>query len=660
MDALCLVVNGERHPDIIWVPGVLDVLRQDGSVADTLAELRRKWGKEIPALLDRRFDDIALQYIRLPHEAGIAALGQELTACGYNLYDLDGEDMYLLTLVPKEKAASFEHQLHEAGAYCRQVKQNRRAPGQHAKKVDPGKQMECQEEAWAEEGLYTPFSFAGDFACGYWRRTDDEKWQGPFVANLKDTPPQPIKLKRKDFRSLVYSAELGFYAGIYRTSLKADYGYVAGGKNPAEADAWPLICNWPVSLKYRIQWCGPYLCVGDTDSVTLLLMTKTGVKDVNRLILPKATEPASFAMDGKGTIYIQTGCTGWNIIRYDGNRKFSEMRFPLAPGNTFAQGTLPVPGTTRLLLLHSYNTGRGGLEPALLDLDMATQQCRIAPLRGLGDGFPRLRAFTGDWALIEETGDYGSHRFDYAQLWNRRTGEVLRLRPGMFGGKQFEGITALTDGTIAVKLLRDKVGRLMYYPADFWNFLRRAGRVRKLDRWLNFPIPYPGISYELPPESDEPSLMLPPPYLPAPQPPAPEKKEEPAKAASPRESMPEQAADAGIELDNGTLRIHGKTLRLPLSYIDLLKALGSCRTVIGPQKVSYLIWDEQGITAVRSKKNPYLMATLYIRLRTGEAAEDVPAPRKPFKGSVVIDGKELAADGKETSVHSGDLEITVL
>lgn len=122
MDALCLVVNGERHPDIIWVPGVLDVLRQDGSVADTLAELRRKWGKEIPALLDRRFDDIALQYIRLPHEAGIAALGQELTTCGYNLYDLDGEDMYLLTLVPKEKAASFEHKLHEAGAYCRQAK----------------------------------------------------------------------------------------------------------------------------------------------------------------------------------------------------------------------------------------------------------------------------------------------------------------------------------------------------------------------------------------------------------------------------------------------------------------------------------------------------------------------------------------------------------
>ena len=278
----------------------------------------------------------------------------------------------------------------------------------------------------------------------------------------------------------------------------------------------------------------------------------------------------------------------------------------------------------------------------------------------MGDGFPKLRAFTGDWALIEETGDYGSHRFDYAQLWNRRTGEVLRLRPGMFGGKQFEGITALTDGTIVVKLLRDKVGRLMYYPADFWNFLRRAGRVRKLDRWLNFPIPYPGISYELPSESDEPSLMLPPPYQAVPQPPAPEKKKEPAKAASPRESMPEQAADADIELSNGTLRIHGKAMRLPLSYIDLQKALGSCRTVISPQKVSYLIWDEQGITAVRSKKNPYLIAALYIRLRTGEAEGNVPTPRKPFKGSVVIDGKELSAVGEETSVHSGDLEITVL
>ena len=101
-------------------------------------------------------------------------------------------------------------------------------------------------------------------------------------------------------------------------------------------------------------------------------------------------------------------------------------------------------------------------------------------------------------------------------------------------------------------------------------------------------------------------------------------------------------------------------MRLPLSYIDLQKALGSCRTVIGPQKASYLIWDEQGITAVRSKKNPYLMAALYIRLRTGEAEGNVSTPRKPFKGSVVIDGKELAADGEEASVQSGDLEITVL
>ncbi len=48
----------------------LDILNYDGAVQDTLEELRRKWGAQVPALLDERFDAVGVQYMRLPHEKG--------------------------------------------------------------------------------------------------------------------------------------------------------------------------------------------------------------------------------------------------------------------------------------------------------------------------------------------------------------------------------------------------------------------------------------------------------------------------------------------------------------------------------------------------------------------------------------------------------------
>ncbi len=38
------------------ISDALDILKFDGAVQDTLAELRRKWSGQIPALLEERFD----------------------------------------------------------------------------------------------------------------------------------------------------------------------------------------------------------------------------------------------------------------------------------------------------------------------------------------------------------------------------------------------------------------------------------------------------------------------------------------------------------------------------------------------------------------------------------------------------------------------------
>ena len=212
----------------------------------------------------------------------------------------------------------------------------------------------------------------------------------------------PVKMKTKKIHHFIYSEELDFYAALYPISLGE---MVIGGKNPLEAEKWPRMCNMAVDEKYEFRWCGRYLCLGDVHSAIIHTMTPRGVKHVSRLILPDNLMYApSFGTDGKGTLYIIPGefCNS-PVIRYDGNGKYYGMPFKMSGHDRFDEGCIPVPDTSRLLLLGSY-TARScsgiWIEPGLLDLDMATQNCRIAPLR-IGDGSFRTRS--GCWWRANRT-----------------------------------------------------------------------------------------------------------------------------------------------------------------------------------------------------------------------------------------------------------------
>ena len=52
------------------ISDALDILKFDGAVQDTLAELREKWGAQVPALLDERFDAVGVQYMSYPMKRG--------------------------------------------------------------------------------------------------------------------------------------------------------------------------------------------------------------------------------------------------------------------------------------------------------------------------------------------------------------------------------------------------------------------------------------------------------------------------------------------------------------------------------------------------------------------------------------------------------------
>ena len=484
------------------ISDALDILKFDGAVQDTLAELREKWGAQVPALLDERFDAIGIQYMKLPHEKGAAALGQELSAFGWALYNLDDEDEYLFALIPEEERSEWERCCKKQGQYCHLMKQQGRKWGDHAKEQDPGKLMPCEEYILQDEYDYFFNSLAGDFAAGEWKSSHSEEWKYGCVADLRCRPPKVTRSKSLyHFRGISYSDKTGLYAAS-GASASGLIGKVLLCKNPNTLNFFE-----PSPIGYEgapdsLRWVGNSLWVGDPTNATRIELTDRGTcQDVKNWTLPEDGWSTKYhcgiVTDGLGRVYFSNEWYKGQIYRWE-NGKVTKHTFSL-DGYDHLSEAVPIPGTGRIAMIHAVS-GKGRVEECLLELDMDTGRCRIAPLPGVGEGL-ELRWFTGDWLLVQGNGELLSD--DFAQLVNRNTREVLRIRPGMFGGEKMQHIGMLTDGTVVVVTRRDRVGPVFRYPIDFWGFLRTANKPKKLE-WQEYKEVYPHLPFFLP--GEEPKL----------------------------------------------------------------------------------------------------------------------------------------------------------
>ena len=485
------------------ISDALDILKFDGAVQDTLAELRRKWSGQIPALLEERFDTLGIQYMKLPHEMGVAALGQELSTFGWALYDLDEEDEYLFVLIPAEERSGWERYCKKQGQYCHLMKQQGRKWGDHAKEQDPGKLMPCEEYILQDEYDYFFNSLAGDFAAGEWKSSHSEEWKYGCVADLRCRPPKVTRSKSLyQFGHLAYSDQAGVYAAS-GASASGQIGKVLLGKNPSTLNFFEPSPIGYEGAPHSLRWVGNSLWVGDPTNATRIELTDRGTcQDVKNWPLPEDGWSTKYhcgiTTDGLGRVYFSNEWYKGQIYRWE-NGKVTKHTFSL-DGYDHLSEAVPVPGTNCIYMIHSVS-GKWRMEECLLELDMDTGRCRIAPLPGLGEEL-KLRWFTGDWLLVQGNGEILSD--DFAQLINMNTREVLRIRPGMFGGEKMQHIGILTDGTVVIVTRRDRVGPVFRYPIDFWGFLRTANKPQKLEPWREYKEVYPNLPIFLAGEEPEP------------------------------------------------------------------------------------------------------------------------------------------------------------
>ena len=258
------------------VEEALDLLKYDGDVNDSLAEMRKKWGEEISVLHDARFDEIGVQYACRSHEEGLAAVGQELTCHGYRLYDLDGDEIYLLTLLPEVEAANLEMVCRKAGQYCRLLKQPGRAPGTPARTLVPERTMPCEEVPWPDDADYMLDALAGDFCSGRWKSRDAEEWQG-FLKRLDNAQAGLEHAFWCDPKMDGLALELVYDNGRFVEALTRGDGGVAGKfrrRPPPAAAATGQGALEPVLL--------PDLLPGDGFLCGVLLHSAHAVLDASR------------------------------------------------------------------------------------------------------------------------------------------------------------------------------------------------------------------------------------------------------------------------------------------------------------------------------------------------------------------------------------------
>lgn len=123
----------------------VDVRTDEGAVDDTLVQLRKHFASTMDILLDRRFDAVCQQYMRLTHDKGLLALGQELSAVGLALFDLDGEDIHLLTILPENECEAFEAFCKGQNQAFTLLRQSKRQWGEPAIPRQVEKVMPCDE-----------------------------------------------------------------------------------------------------------------------------------------------------------------------------------------------------------------------------------------------------------------------------------------------------------------------------------------------------------------------------------------------------------------------------------------------------------------------------------------------------------------------------------
>ena len=241
----------------------------------------------------------------------------------------------------------------------------------------------------------------------------------------------------------------------------------------------------------------------------------------------------------------------------------------------------------------------------------------------------------------------------------------------------------MPDGTIIVNTL-DNNGDVLCRAEDFWDFLRTSSRPKELGYWLNYPNPYPAREYELPPLSEDVTLMLAPPFKESLISSLLSEKSLNTNASShsiarknpseygnaEKNDKPEKSSADGIEISDGILKIKGEPMDIPLSYTAMVRIFGKERIVFTHRTMqddngrtvqydrrSFLVWDNAGVTAVRNEENAYNISAIYLWVTESKTpAESIPVPASVFSGDVLVDG--VRWDRKsDMAVSSGKLEI---
>jgi len=465
---------------------------------DTLLECRKVWKEKYAFINQTSFDELAENYVGENPNDQIKAFGQELTAFGYNLYDIASKNMddFLFVLVHDNETDSFVKQCKKLPIKCKHYKQAGRKPGETAKRVNPKEKMPC--ETYLLPKHLSVRAVAGDYAFG---RTVDEPVRG-FVIHLAGNSTNVIYCNLP-----VYTAAFCNLSGYYAvaTSKKTRDYRIRIGLNPEDINNWSEV-DVPGGLSSRpsMSWINEKLYFGLDMSAFEVSIKKEGslfqkiFSQSNQKITCKTllsqeskTGYMYFAKTANDTIYFSGSSSFDREIYCYKNNEVSKLNFTRTP-NSFLRAVAS--GASSIYYCQGIVGKRNSIIPIMVDLNLSTQKYRYRELKNM-DEWAYLKTFDEKWTLILTSSGSTSKNKDLLQLWNTETDQFLRLKAGAFGKDNLGFIQKLSNGEIVFLTASAGTGYSIRKTTDFWQFIYESNQQQLLpNEWQ--------ISEKIYPDSD--------------------------------------------------------------------------------------------------------------------------------------------------------------
>lgn len=444
---------------------------------DVLFSIRDAYQKKYPVLLQKEFDELAENYAAEPTEDFVNALGQELSAVNYLLYEIDTDsDSYTVVMIRTEEEEALKGFLKQQKKKGILKKQPRRKIGSSAKRIDMGKRLPCEKFSLntskityhltdnPEGTLWLDYSQYGEIKC--FKSFDTA------VFNMESWPPVQEPDLGLLVRMLVRNED-GTYVAITQSNSVNEQGYLSDtskmvmvGRDCRNIRDWRCVYAAKEFKWTNLFWFENELFAADRNNAYRIKDVDRFTDSMERVLALKEGDvrifPEFFVLGNTLYLYMLQSIYKWEMKRSFFKKEYHFKKIYTLEG-FHAQSFVPVGDHKVAFQVRPEYTRRGVTEAELTVLDVHSLKTEKYPCH-----YGYVKKWTENRVCVLTT-DVTS-KMPIIECFDFDTNEKRCLKYGALGKDCVNHIFETKCGTVLVN-----GGNFTFYKVDdLWDFMEKG------------------------------------------------------------------------------------------------------------------------------------------------------------------------------------------